>query len=440
MKKKYACFVILFLVISLLTGCNMRTVDQMYSPPRRPEAHTNLQTQIDLVMNGLEYSAPLSGENRQAVQSVDLNGDGVAEYLLFTKSASDKPLKIHIFAFEDEQYSLIDTIESTGSAFDLVEFQQMDDHDGVELIVGRQLSNQVLRSVSVYTLRDGQIEQMMSANYSKLVCVDLDSDRLRELLVLRPGENESDRGIAELYGVEDGIMERSQEVNMSEPTSSIKRIMVNKLLDGLDAVYVASDVGGSAIITDVYAVVNGVFTNVSFSSEFGTSVQTLRNYYVYADDIDRDGVLELPNLINMHLPEDSQKEQGQHLIQWYSLSSDGSATQKHYTYHNYVGGWYMKLRTELAQQVYVEQKGNGYTFNLWDAEFQTLQPLATVYVLTGQMREQQAVSNNRFVLHRTESTVYAADLDVFAATYEISKDEVINSFQLIQQDWNTGET
>ena len=439
MKKNIWLF-LLILAVSLLSGCNMRTVDEMYCLPKRSEAYTNLQSQIDKAMVGLEYNAPLAGENRQTVQMVDLDGDGKVEYLLFAKGGADKPLKIFIFSGDGEEYVLLDTIESTGSAFEQVEYAQMDDKGGSEIVLGRQVSDQVLRSVSVYTMTNGQIEQMMTANYSKLVCHDLDKDNVSELLLLVPGETAADNGIAELYGVEDGVMERSAEVSMSEPADDIKRIMVGKLNDGVSAVYVASDVNGSAIITDVYAMVKGIFTNVSFSNESGTSVQTLRNYYIYADDIDEDGVLELPDLITMQFPSntDTVISGEQHLIRWYAMTSSGREIDKMYTYHNYVGGWYMQLDEKIAQKISVQQQGHSYEFGIWDEETQTIQRLMRIYALTGQKREEQAVIDNRFVLHRTDSTVYAANLDVASAKYGINKEILINSFHLILQDWYDG--
>ena len=55
-------------------------------------------------------------------------------------------------------------------------------------------------------------------------------------------------------------------------------------------------------------------------------------------------------------------------------------------------------------------------------------------------REEQALVDNRFVLYRTESTVYAANLEVASAAYGFSQEDLINSFHLILQDWKTGET
>lgn len=440
MKVKWIVKLLPLLAVLLLCGCNMRTVNEMYQLPKRSEEFTNLQSVMDQAMSGLEYSAPLSGEHQQTVQMADLDGDGAVEYILFAKGSSEKPLQIFIFSGDGEQYRLVDTIECNGSAFEQVEYVRMNDRSGYEMVVGRQVSDQVLRSVSVYTMVGGQMEQLMTASYSKFLCNDLDSDSLSELLLLRPGASDSDNGVAELYSFDNGTMTRSPEVNMSAPADKIKRIILGKLEDGLTAAFVASDVESSAIITDVYAIVNGAFTNVSFSNESGTSVKTLRNYYVYADDIDDDGVLELPSLVTMRLPLDVNSTEDQYIIRWYSMTSDGQEVDKMYTYHNFVGGWYLELDSKLAGRFSVTQKGNGYEFGLWDPEYKSFVKLMTIYVLTGQKREELALEDNRFVVYRGESTVYAANLEVASSAYGMSKDSITHAFHLILQDWKTGET
>ena len=133
-------------------------------------------SQINDVMSGREYQAPLSGENRQRVQMVDLNGDGEEEYLLFAKGSSSAPLHIFIFSGDGKEYALLDTITATGTAFEQVEYVQMDKKGGAEIVLGCQVSDQVIRNLAVYTMVDGQMEQMMTANYSKFVCHDLDKD------------------------------------------------------------------------------------------------------------------------------------------------------------------------------------------------------------------------------------------------------------------------
>lgn len=437
---KTKLIILLFAAVLLLAGCNVSTVEDLYCLPKRSEAYNNLQSLIDQAMNGLEFSAPISGEHQQTVQLADLDGDGNDEYLLFAKGNSEKPLQIFIFANKADEYYLLDSIESSGTNFQQVEYVHMDGKGGVEIVVGRQLSDQVVRSVSVYTMINGQIEEVMKTSYSKFVCADMDKNGYQELMLLRPGENDADSGVAELYAMSGDALERSTQVNMSEPADHIRRIMIGKLNDGIPAVYVASDAGSDAIITDVYAVVNNQFVNVTFSNESGTSVQTLRNYYVYADDIDSDGILELPDLITMRMPEGDGASQSQHLIRWYAMNSNGSEANRKYTFHNYAGSWYVELDGAIAPRIAAVQRGSSYEFYLWDENFETSEKLMTIHALTGSKREEQAIINNRFVLNRTDSVVYAAELEVASGAYGMSREGLIKNFHLIVQDWNTGET
>lgn len=440
MKKKWYMFFVLAAVTLLLSGCNLGTVKEMYRVPIRSEAYQDLQKLIDEAMTDAQYSAPLSGTNLQTVQMADLNGDEFVEYLLFSKTGSDKPLRISIFSASPDGYALLDTIECTGAGFDQVEYAQIDGRGGLEIIIGRQIGEQVVRTLSVYTHRDGQMEQLLSTNYSKFLCTDLDENGRNELFVLRPAESATENGIAELYSVSNGIMSRSAEVQMSRPAESIKKVMVSNLDNEVPAVYVASDVDGSAIVTDVFSLVSGQLVNVTKTGEYDTNVDTLRNYYVYAADIDADGVLELPDLIGMRMPEGTVDAKSQHLIRWYSITSRGEVVDKLYTYHNFVGGWYVKLTESYVEHLAVSQQGNSYIFSIWNEDYTLLQPLMTIYVLTGQNREEQAVVDNRFVLLRTEATVYAASLEVISVEHGLSQNVLINNFELIRQEWNPDGT
>ena len=74
------------LLALLLSGCALLTVDEMYVLPKRSKEASHLQTAIEEAMVGLEYAAPISGENQQTVQMADLTGDGESEYILFARN------------------------------------------------------------------------------------------------------------------------------------------------------------------------------------------------------------------------------------------------------------------------------------------------------------------------------------------------------------------
>jgi len=429
------------LIVFVLTGCNMQTADKLYCLPKRSEAFSNLQAVIDEDMSGLEYNAPIAGEHQQSVQVVDLTGDGSAEYLVFAKGPDEKPLQILIFAKDGDDFYLLDRIYSNGTYFEQVEYIRMNNNPGYELVVSRRVSDQVLRSVSVYSVVNQKMEQILTTNCSQFLCHDLNDDGYWDLFILRPSEMDSGVGIAEFYSAKKGVVVRSVEAQMSESPNNVKRMIVGNLEDGAIAVFVASSVNDNAIVTDAFAVVNGKFLNICRTNSSDTVVETLRNSYVYADDIDGDGVLELPLLIPMHQNGvNNSAVDEQYLISWYSLFSTGEQMIKAYTYHNLVGRWYINLNITAIDRVFVSQLGNSYDICIWNKDFTSYEKLLTVYVLTGQNREEQAVSENRFILHRGESTIYAAKLEAVSAAYGITRDKVIRSFHLIIQDWKTGET
>lgn len=439
MLKRFRFLVICAAVLLLFTGC-MTTVDKMYRVPKRSEAYNDLQSAIDTAMSELSYCAPLAGENQQTVQMADLDGDGTQEYLLFAKSNEDRPLRILVFRDVDGTFVNTDTVECNGSFFDMVEYVDMDRNPGLEIVVGRQLSDQVIRAASVYSFSNGELEQLVTVNYTKFLTADFDGDNLAELFLLRPGQTETDNGVAEVYSMKTGTIGRYNEVSMSQPVDKLKRILVGKLDGGMTAVYTASAVGDSALVTDVFSLIDGILKNVTFSNETGTSVKTMRNYYVYADDIDNDTEVELPYLIPMRPLDDTTSTDTHQLIRWYAMTPDGAEVDKMYTYHNFVGGWYLQLQSDWAPRLVVSSSGYTYEFFIWDDTYKSSQKIMTLYVLTGQNRDIQGQSEDRFTLHKTDSVVYAASLEACAAEYGFDQESVTYSFRLIQQDWKTGET
>ena len=414
----------------LLSGCAMKTVDEMYCLPKRSEAYQELQKVLDTELQNMEYCAPLSGMNQQPVQAADVDGDGVSEFLVFAKAAGERPLRILVIEREDQTFTLTDTLQFSGTAFDQVEYISMDDKSGVELVVGIQLSDQLLRSVAAYTFAVGKGEKLLDANYTNFLTVDLDRDSQGELFVLYPGQTEESPGFVALYEVEKGVVERSLEVKLSAPVSRLQRVITGELAGGEAAVFVASALEDTVLVTDVYALRSGALTNISLSNESGTSVSTIRNHFVYAQDIDEDGQLELPALIPMKAMSE-RNTQSEDLIRWYSLSITGEEVDKLYTYHNFVNGWYLVLDSTWAQQVTVTQDSTGYSFYLWDLAKENAIRVLEVQMLYDQDEISQAMESGAILLYQGESSAYVGVLTSDAAQFGLTQEWLRGSFYLI---------
>jgi hypothetical protein len=122
------------------------------------------------------------------------------------------------------------------------------------------------------------------------------------------------------------------------------------------------------------------------------------------------------------------------------MDTKGKEIDKMYTYHNYIGGWYMELDDKIASRICVQQESNQYLFYLWNSDYSSLSELFSVYMFTGHNRQEQVTQNQCFVLHQGESVTYACRLHPAAEGMGMTWESLIRSFNLIHQDWKTGET
>lgn len=435
LRQKLTCLMLTVTLICMLSGCMFKTVEEMYSPPKRSEEYNNLQAAIDTVMGGLNYCAPVQGEHQQTVQLADLTGDGQTEAVLFAKGTDERPLKVFVFAKVDGFYANIAKLEFTGTTFEQVEYADLDGISGAELVVGRRMGNEVLHSLSAYSFSGGVPDTILTTGYTRFLTTDLDSNGMREIFLLRPGSEEGN-GVAELYHYREGTMERDTEAVMSMPVDRLKRIAAGGMYRNTQAVFVASAYDSETIITDVYAIINDTFTNVSLSNESGTSVKTVRSYYVYGDDIDGDGLIEIPSLVQ---DEAESWALSQNLIRWYNLTPAGGEVEKAFTFHNYTQRWYVQLDLSWMESIRVT-RGNdlgqnvGYVFSVDGKE------LFTIYGLTVDDRQTVAQSDGRFILNKTDEVTYAASLGIAAHSVGLTQETLTQRFNFIQENWKTGET
>ncbi len=431
------------LLMALCTGCVGRPADSFYALPQQPDEYYELQKAIDQVLvQDAAYSGPLTGSNQQAVQLADLDGDGQDEALVFVKTGGTKPLKTFIFdECGDGSFKNTAVIEGDGGAFDAVDYAQLDGKPGLEILVGRQLSEQISQSLGTYAYRDGRLVELMTANYVEFTVADLNGDDCRDVFVLRM-EADGRTGVAELYRYENGQMVREPEAGLSAGAMQIKRIVTGYVSPGVPAVFVASAYGQEDIITDIFACTDGVFRNIAANTETGLSARTVRNYNVYASDIDYDGLVELPAPVA--LPSTDSTEETHWVIDWFNLLPDGNQISKMTTYHCYQGGWYLDLPKDWYGQLTVsrretDSKDHGYTFSKWNGRGWKMEDIFTIYAFSGEDRLTQASSNGCFLLAEKGETAFAAKFGDCSWAQELTQDDLRAMFHFIQVDWNSGE-
>lgn len=396
MKKFWKIWFVALLAM-LLSGCVMRTVDQLYCLPQRPPSDDELQEVVDRAMSGMSYSAPVRGENRQTLQSADLDGDGVAEYVALARDGMEKSLKILIFKQVEKSYCLTDTIEGYGTIFDFLEFAEIDGRLGMEMVVGRRAGDSVVGSATVYRYAEGKAEQMLEVSYAKLLTGDINDDGKQELLVIPPVESTAGCS-AMFYCHQDGRLSCTSRIELDVLPENVKRVEQIRLEDGRDAVIITcidNDVQTMEVFcckTDS-AVLRSVYGPVE--------VDKLGTHFLYPTDADGDGKGELPEIIPIRTLEG--EDTGEYWIRWYGLYSDGRETNGMYTYYNYAQRWYVHMDQTWLYGTTVTRTEDVCTF--YDASNQLIM---SIYSLTGSKREQEAERLDGTILGRNQTTTYVA--------------------------------
>lgn len=420
-----------------LTGCLDSSAEELYRLPKAAEGYIQIQDVIDgLQKNGLEFAAPLSGYNRQAVQLHDLDGDGKEEAVAFMRSRDAAPLKVYLLKYTEESYKVASVLEGEGTNVESVSYADMDGNGTLELIIGWQMSSNV-KQLGVYSVRDFVPVSLLSAPYTGYLLEDMNEDGKKELVLLNAGNAET-AGTAALYHLmEDGEMMFSESF-LSLSAESTARLQFGLLSDEKPAVFIDS-VCGNGLITDVMVFRDDALSNITLNTETQNS-DTERTYSVYCTDMDGDGVMEIPD----PFPVFQQSETAYHLIRWITATSRGFISQKHVTYHNYSDGWFFTLPEMEPGSLTVrrEDRISGeravvFSQVAGSEEDPEILDFMIIYTLTGDNKEERADAEGRFRLFSGSSKIFAARLEE-NGTIMLSEDDVKQGFSLIYSDWLTG--
>ena len=464
MRKRFKLILTAGLLL-LLTGCFSQSVDELYAPPKAPDDYLKLDEKINEMLNaGGEYAAPLTGELTQKVQLQDLDGDGVQEAIAFFRVSSDeRQLKICIYHQQDENYELAAMIESAGTAINVVDYQDLDGVPGKEIIVGWQQSDK-LYSLAAYSIHNDQVLEMMRTEYTDFQVCDLDTDGVNEIAVIHTGTAENGNR-ADLYDYRDGMMELDSSAPLSRNITGLSEngVRTGQLKDGVTAVFVdslysasgsyasgtnstASTYSSDGHITDIFAWKNGKMQNITLNSNTGESDGTIRWYTaVSAEDINSDGILELPDPYALTDPGSLSIAVNFWAIRWLQYDSNGNADLVFTTYYNDRDKWYFILPENWDGKITVSRNDvaggeRAVIFSYWEGngEAEPL-PFLVIYTLSGDNRFMRANMAGRFRLlpDDTDSdTIYAARLLQCDWDCGLDEEGVKQNFALITNEWS----
>ena len=439
---KVLAAVLTALMLLVNTGCSFRLVaspEDLYTLPNLPAEYTNLGAKIQTLLSaGMEYAPPISGFHTQNVQLMDLDSNGEQEAVVFLRNpAEEQPLRIHIFASGADGYEETAVIAGSGSSIYSFNACDLDSDGSMELLVGWETGME-MRALTVYSLRGGELRELARTGYARYAVADLDQDAAYELTVFRTDEQGA--AVADLYVWKDGL-EKASSCPLSFGISKLNAggVVTGALRDGTAALFV-SGVSSDAMATDILKKTEqGQLVNAVLSEFTGMTAELFRYRGLLPEDIDGDGVTEVPAAVMIPGTETGDY----YRVDWYSYGADGSRVPELSTYDNSSDGWYLELLPEWIGAVTVKRARSGadeiaVTFSRRDGN---ALPVLRICTISGSGREQKAARGNRLILSRQADVIYTAELltgnDGWVGT--VTEDQLRDSFHLVERKWAAGD-
>ena len=435
-KKLWKLLLALTVLLLTATGCLFTSsVSDLYALPQMPEQYQELEQQIkDLISNGAEYAAPISGNNLQPVQMVDLNNDGLEEALIFMReSAGEKPLKIYIFRLRDGHYQYSSVLENSGSSIYSISYADLTDDGKQEILVGWRAGAES-PALTVYTMQGDTPVLLLSTTYSRYV---FDSAG-RGFVLLRSGSEE--RCVVEAYECsESGTLAVTSSVQLSSTAAELAggQMISGRFGDDVPALFVTGvSADGSTAMVDVLRWAESGLKNVTMSDATGYTTESYGFHGLFPQDVNNDGLTEIPKYLS------AQEGSATGLVQWWQINERGRAEAVEQTYHDLADGWYMEIPEQWKGkvEVYRNEVGSYQTTVTFSYQDKTeLREFLRIYTFSGENREVRANRGGRFRLRTQQNTVFAGELLTNAPEeLELSEEQVRSLFHLIVTEWVSG--
>lgn len=430
-------------MIVMLCGCGESSIDASLRVPELPEEYVEFNDEISKIKSeGFELVSPGGGTNRQSVQLTDLDNDGIDEGVAFFKEISGGH-KVYAYFFKknDDGYSVQAKIEGSGDTVENVSYADLMGTGSNEVIIGWSLSDSVARSVSAYSVYEGEAVKLCEVNSLYHVICDLNNDMISDLCVVYEDHTDGTQKMA-MYSQSDEGVSLCSSVTLSQASEDVLRIRAAYIDDMQPAVFVEKRHQSSGIVTDIIVWNETELKNMTYTPETGNSDKTARLYEIYCEDIDADGALEVPLPYipsGANMPAEGQAMPG---ISWYGCAED-EFSLKAYTFRSSNERWNISLPLDWQNRcvaVYHKLDAANVSTFYSQKEGEVGEEIFSIIAITGENREKNMEKLGYEKLMERNGTLYAVRIKKKRYLgYDITPEMLTERFSYKETEWSTGE-
>ena len=283
----------------LLTSCTPIELnpEALYEPPKLSQEHKEIYEAIeDRIGEDYVLKYPESGEFRSAIVLRDIDQDSQDEAIAFYGLQTSDNVRMIVLDKMNGQWRVACDAAGYGTGIEQIVFQDISGSRKPSIIVGFSHENSTGNTMIVYEYKNSNLELEYIRDYSEFAVVDIDMDGINDILVINNNYS-SHNAYARILKKVNGSIGEVGECYMNEDVVDYLNIKSGILANGSTAVYVDSLLGSGSLMTEILMMEYGDLVNKVYGMDNMLVEKTIRDSSILFQDINNDGVIEIPTRV-----------------------------------------------------------------------------------------------------------------------------------------------
>lgn len=440
MKKRILALVIAVLLILSLSGCDTITLNvfELMSPPKATGEMAAISDLIDRqVGKGYTLKYPQNGSYRSAVTTVDFDGDNEKEAIAFYLPEGEaQTVHLLIMDMKDGSWTVIGDHTSKSSTVDRLMFSDLDGDGVSELIVGWGTYNTSVNDLYVYLMGpDNSTELISGFTYTNIISGDFTENGRDELLLisLYTQDKPASATLITLNNTKNSIYSVSS-TDFDDDITSFAKLQTGDVFYSQFGAVIDGVLSSGSYTTQIlyYNKYFASLERVSFKGDAPTS-QYSRSYAVLSEDIDSDGIIEIPNAFKMNIDKTQTEIVPAAHVYWCEYSATERLEIDDISAASLIYGFYffMPDSWEGNTTAYVNYSANEVVFCEWDESHGATETLIIFKMFTNNAWNDGVSAKGYTELAKNDSYVYSFMIPQSNSSLLITNDEITEAFRLI---------
>lgn len=307
--------IVIAIMLLLLCSCTPIELnpEDLYEPPKLSQEHKEIYEAIERRI-GEDYvlKYPETGDYRSAIVLRDIDADQSEEAVVFYSKEGGETARIIVLDKKDGRWAVTCDAAGYGSGIDRVVFEDITGNRKPSIVVGFSQEDTTGNTMIVYEYNDSNLELIYIKDYSEFAVVDIDMDGTRDLIVINNNYS-SHNAYARILKKTNGSVAEVGECYMNEDVVKYLDIKAGILANGDTAVYVDSLLTSGSLMTEILTIEYGDLVNKIYGMDNPLIEKTIRDSSLRFQDINEDGILEVPIRTPLEYSEDVYVTQWQQL-------------------------------------------------------------------------------------------------------------------------------